>query len=89
MRSIARYLVVVALVGSSVVVWRAYTDRDVVAAQTRKPIMVMRIYTGADGLSHAQQIEMKLTGNGLSDMMKVKGARDPHAIHRRARPACC
>ena len=75
MRSIARYLVVVALVGSVVVVWRAHTNQDVVAAQTRKPIMIMRIYTGPDGLSHAQQIEMKLTGNGLSDMMKVTGAQ--------------
>ena len=62
MRSIIRYLAVAALVGSSFMLWRAHTAQDVVVAQTRKPIMVMRIYTGTDGLSHAQQIEMKLTG---------------------------
>jgi hypothetical protein len=75
MRSITRYLVVAALVGSFFMLWRAHTAQDVVVAQTRKPIMVTRIYTGTDGLSHAQKIEMKLTGNGLSDMMKVKGAQ--------------
>ena len=75
MRSITRYLAVVALVGSFFMLWRAHTAQDVVVAQTRKPIMVTRIYTGTDGLSHAQQIEMKLTGNGLSDMMKVTGAQ--------------
>ena len=38
------------------------TDRDVVLAQAPKPIMMTRIYTGADGLSHAEDIPMKLTG---------------------------
>ena len=73
MRSITRYLLVVALVGSCVLLWRAHTDRDVVDAQARKPIMMTRIYTGPDGLSHAEEIEMKAT-NGVSEMMKATGA---------------
>ncbi len=74
MRSITRYLLVVAFVGSSVLLWRAHTDRDVVDAQARKPIMMTRIYTGPDGLSHAEEIEMKATG-GVSEMMKATGAQ--------------
>ena len=74
MRSIIRYLAVVALVGSCVLLWRAYTDRDVVGAQAPKPIMATRIYTGADGLSHAEEIPLKMTG-GVTEMMKATGAQ--------------
>jgi len=75
MRSSTRHLAVVALVGSFVLLWRAQTDQDAVVAQTRKPILMTRIYTGPDGLSHAQEIEMKLTGGGVSDMMKATGVQ--------------
>jgi hypothetical protein len=51
-----------------VAMWSARSDRDVAAAQGRKPIMVTRIYTGADGLSHAEDVEMALTGNGTNEM---------------------
>jgi len=72
MKSTARRLAVVALVGAFFLTWRVHTDRDVVVAQTRKPIMATRIYTGPDGLSHAEEFEMKLTGN-VSEMMKATG----------------
>ena len=74
MRSTIRHLAVVALVGSLVVLWKAHTDGDQVIAQTRKPIMMTRIYTGPDGLSHAEEIEMKANG-GVSEMMKATGAQ--------------
>lgn len=61
---------VVAIVAGCVLAWRAETSQDVAAAQARRPIMMTRIYTGADGLSHAEEIEMKLNGN-VSDMMKA------------------
>ena len=72
MRSIVRPLMVFALVGSFFLMWMAHTDRDVVVAQTRKPIMMTRIYTGPYGLSHAEEIEMKLTGNA-TEMIKATG----------------
>ena len=68
MRSITRCLVVVGLVGTFVLMWRAQTDRDVAVAQTRKPIMMTRLYTGADGLSHSEEVEMTLTNTGTSEM---------------------
>ena len=30
--------------------------------------MMTRIYTGADGLSHSEEVEMKLTDTGISEM---------------------
>ena len=75
MRPITRYVTVVALVGVFAMTWRAQTDQDVVAAQAPKPIMVTRIYTGADGLSHAEEIALKMIGNGgATEMMKATGA---------------
>jgi quercetin dioxygenase-like cupin family protein len=62
-----RLLTGIALVAAFYLGW-SVRDRDVASAQTRKPIMMTRIYTGADGLSHSEQIEMKLTPNGTSAM---------------------
>ena len=78
MRSIPRQLAGVALVGAFVLMWRAHTDQDVAVAQARKAIMVTRIYTGSDGLSHAEEIEMKLTASGAagtSEMIKATGVQ--------------
>jgi quercetin dioxygenase-like cupin family protein len=74
MRSIIGKLALVALVGSFVLTWRAHTDQDVVVAQTRKPIMITRIYTGPDGQSPAEQIELKLNG-GASEMISATGVQ--------------
>ena len=71
MRSTARHLAVVALVGLFVLMWRAHADRDIVVAQTRKPIMATRIYTGPDGLSHAEAIELKTIRGGATEMMQA------------------
>ena len=63
MRALRRWGVVV-LVVSLVLVWREDTDRDVAAAaQARKTIPVTRIYTGADGQSHAERFQMPLDGD--------------------------
>ena len=78
MRSIPRQLAVVALIGVFLLMWRAQTDQDVALAQARKPIMVTRIYTGSDGLSHAEEIELKLATSGAagtSEMIKATGVQ--------------
>jgi len=64
----SRLLTAIALVAAFYLGWSVRADRDVASAQTRKPIMMTRIYTGPDGLSHSEQIEMKLTPNGTSAM---------------------
>jgi quercetin dioxygenase-like cupin family protein len=64
----SRLLTGIALVVAFYLGWSVRADRDVASAQTRKPIMMTRIYTGPDGLSHAEQVEMKLTPAGISAM---------------------
>lgn len=44
------------------------------AAANEAPIIVTRIFTGLDGLSHAEDIELKLGPRGISDMLKATGA---------------
>ena len=68
MRSISRPIVVVPLVLGFALGWLAHAGSGIALAQTRKPIMMTRIYTGPDGLTHAEQVEMKLTPNGTSTM---------------------
>ena len=73
MLSNVRRWAVVVFVVLFVVAWRAHTNQDVATAQARKPIMMTRIFTGPDGLSHAEQVEMTLNGN-VTEMMKATGA---------------
>src|SRR3954447_6567517 len=64
----------VVLVCSIVATWGAMTDRDVAVAQARKPVTITRIFTGSDGLAHAEDIELKLNGRGVSEMLEATGA---------------
>ena len=75
MRSIRITIALAACIGAVLFAWNAQTDRDVVAAQSPKPLMMTRIYTGSDGLSHAEEVPMKLTDGGVSDMIKTTGAQ--------------
>jgi hypothetical protein len=74
MRSESKRLLLIALVASSVVLWRAGTDRDLAVAQGRKPMVITRIFTGPDGLAHAEDIELKLSARGATEMLKATGA---------------
>jgi quercetin dioxygenase-like cupin family protein len=83
MKSNVRWLIAIGVLGLAVLIFRAQTQHDVVAAETRNPVHMTRLYTGPDGLTHAEEIEVTLTGNGLNDvseMYKVTGAE----IHRAA-----
>jgi quercetin dioxygenase-like cupin family protein len=80
-KSITRQLATIVLVGAFAVMWRIDTARDVLSAQTRKPVVVTRLYTGPDGQTHAEEIEMKFTGGAnseVSQMLPVTGAE----LHR-------
>jgi quercetin dioxygenase-like cupin family protein len=59
---------------SCVLIWRENTDHDVLVAQSRTPVVITRIYTGADGLAHAEDIEINLSARGASEMFKATGA---------------
>jgi quercetin dioxygenase-like cupin family protein len=72
MTSMRNQIAILVLVAAFVLLWNAHTDRDVVVAQGRKPIMVTRIYTGADGQSHAEEVELKTTG-GNTELIPATG----------------
>ena len=73
MRSMRHVLTGVAIVAAFYLGWSIRGDRDVASAQTRAPIMMTRIYTGADGLSHAEEVPMKFANGGATEMMKATG----------------
>jgi len=77
MRSRIRLLVSVPLVGCFVVMGGIRSHDDIAAAQKRTPISITRIYTGPDGQTHAEEIDVKLKQGGtsgeLSELLKVTG----------------
>src|SRR5262247_3096491 len=64
----------VVLLGCFIVFWSETTDRDAAVAQGRKAVVITRIFTGPDGLAHAEDIELKLSDRGVSEMLKATGA---------------
>ena len=72
MRSTTKFLVGGAFVAGFGLGWAVNVDQGVVAAQApHKPFMMQRVYTGTDGLSHVENIEL----NAQSLLEKVTGAR--------------
>jgi hypothetical protein len=72
MRSTTRLLVAGAFVVGFGLGWAVNLDQSGAAAQTpHKPFMMQRVYTGTDGLSHVENIEL----NAQSMLEKVTGAR--------------
>ena len=67
-------LALFALVGCFIVIWRENTDRDAAVAQTPKAVVITRIFTGPDGLAHAEDIELRMNARGVSEMLKATGA---------------
>jgi hypothetical protein len=56
---------------------------SVALAQSRKPVVMTRLYTGADGQTHAQDVQIAFRGDPqseVSEMSKVEGVE----IHRYA-----
>ncbi len=74
MRFKTKKLVLTLLVGCLIAIWRGNTDHDVAVAQGRKAVVITRIFTGQDGLAHAEDIELDLNARGATDMLKATGA---------------
>jgi hypothetical protein len=45
------------------------------AAQNGKPVMITRFFTGPDGLTHAEEIEVKFPGGGAYNLLTNSGAQ--------------
>ena len=77
MRSILRWSGAIGLFLMGLLLGR-YTNPQTVAAQTRKPITISRLYTGPDGQTHAEEMELKLNESQVSEIFKVTSAE----VHR-------
>src|SRR5260370_35451318 len=59
MKPMLRFSIAAVTVGMCFLMFRGETRNDVVAAQGSKPVTMYRFYTGKDGLSHVEKIEVK------------------------------
>lgn len=74
MTHLIRKLPLVILVACFIGLWHDRADIDVAIAQNRRAVVITRIYTGPDGLSHAEDIELNLNDRGVSQMLRATGA---------------
>lgn len=74
-----KVVIFVVLVACALGIWHQATDRDVVADQQRAGVAVTRIFTGPDGQTHSEEINVKLVRDDasteLSEMVKAPGVR--------------
>ena len=74
MKFMTKKLALTILVGVFVAIWGGRADHDVAVAQGRKAVVITRIFTGPDGLAHAEDIQLNLNTRGATDMLKATGA---------------
>jgi len=87
MRSRIRLLVSAPLVVCFVLMWSARSHDDIAAAQKRTPISVTRIFTGPDGQTHVEEVDVKLMPGGTSGELSEMIAC-PCSSPSRSRRAC-
>jgi hypothetical protein len=79
MKSLARLGIPILGLAGLLLIWWAQSGRVVSAqAQTKKPFMITRLYTGPDGQTHAEEFEAKFNDKDVAMLMQLKGAE----LHR-------
>jgi hypothetical protein len=86
MKKMVRWTIAIGLMGLFFLLGRTQGQRNVVEAQTRKAVIMTRLYTGPDGQTHAEEVEAKFAAGATSTgtpteigkMMAVMGAE----LHR-------
>jgi len=61
MRPIACRMALSAVTISLLLLFYSYRGQRIVVAQNRTPVTITRLYTGDDGLSHVEQVEVKFS----------------------------
>ena len=79
MKSLARLgIPILGLLGLLLVWWTQAGHMVAAQAQTKKPFMITRLYTGPDGQTHAEEFEAKFNDKDVAMLMQLKGAE----LHR-------
>ncbi len=64
------------LLSSCILMPRAHSAEGAGAGQTGKPVMITRFFTGPDGMTHAEEIEVKFApGGGVYNLLANSGAQ--------------
>ena len=84
MNSKRAWLIGAGLLSLSVVMHPAQRVEGAAAAQNRKPVTITRFFTGPDGLTHAEEIEVKFANGGGNDVYKLLS--NSGAVLRRSPP---
>ena len=72
MKPMLRFSIAVVKVGMCFLMFCGQTRNDAAAAQGRQPVMMYRFYTGKDGLSHVEKIEVKsFDQNNIANLMET------------------
>jgi hypothetical protein len=58
MRSVAGRIVLAAFTSFFIFIWYAHRGQSIALAQQHRPVTATRLYTGADGLTHVEQIQI-------------------------------
>ncbi len=83
MRPTLRLSIAIVTVGLGFLMLSGQTQNDTVVAQGRKPVTVRRFYTGKDGLSHVENIEVSnFTDRGVAPLLLTMSGAEVH----RAKP---
>jgi len=70
MKPMLRFSVTFATVGICFLMFFVRTRNHVIAAEERKPVTMYRFYTGKDGLSHVEKLEVKnFDQNNVANLM--------------------
>jgi len=75
MRSRSKTWVLAVLAAGVAAIGLGAAGVDEAAAADRKPIVITRIFTGPDGLAHAEDIELDMNERGVTEMFKATGAQ--------------
>jgi hypothetical protein len=64
--------------------WRAHAERDVALAAARKPVVVTRLFTGPDGQSHVEDMEVVFKEDGRNSDVGALLPVTRAELHRQA-----
>jgi hypothetical protein len=65
---------ILGLLGLFLIWWMPAGHLAAAQSQTRKPFMMTRLYTGADGQTHAEEFEANFTDKDVAKLAQISGA---------------
>lgn len=71
MDQLHRRLVLAGILGLFVLAWSSHEKQDIVIAQSRTTVTLTRLYTGSDGQTHAEVMDVQLKPHAKFDRYEI------------------